>query len=144
MSYLKILTTTLLVIILDQASKFFFLKNPDFYRTGGFFELYLTYNEGVAFGITPPTWLIYILISTILIFGGLYAYKNFNWQSKLARFSTALILAGAAGNLIDRIRLGQVIDFIKVGPWPMFNVADSAIVAGVLVIILWQRRIIGS
>lgn len=142
MYYLKILTTSLFVILADQISKYFFLQNPNWYRNDGFFELYLTYNKGIAFGITPPPWTIYMAIAVILISGGIYAYRNFNWQSRLARFSTALILAGAVGNLIDRIRFGQVVDFIKVGPWPMFNLADSAITAGVLVLILWSKKIL--
>jgi signal peptidase II len=66
----------------------------------------------------------------------------------LVRIALGLLLGGAVGNLIDRIRLGEVVDFIDVGAWPVFNLADSAVVVGVILIIYYflfgQKRGVGA
>jgi signal peptidase II len=140
MAYLKILFNAFLIVILDQASKFLFLTKPELLKTGGFFELYLTYNTGVAFGMPIPQTVIFILILLILVIGGFFVVRKFDLQKMIARTPVALILGGAIGNLIDRIRIGQVVDFIKVGPWPMFNLADSAICIGAVMIVIWGGK----
>ncbi|MDD4351826.1 MAG: signal peptidase II [Candidatus Gracilibacteria bacterium] len=144
MPYLKILFCSLLVIMLDQATKLLSLTKPELLKTGGFFELYLTYNTGVAFGMPIPQNVIFILILLILVIGGFFVVRKFDLQKMIARVPVALILGGAIGNLIDRIRLGQVVDFIKVGPWPMFNLADSAICIGAVMIVIWGGKMVRS
>jgi signal peptidase II len=71
-------------------------------------------------------------IAAILIYA---RYPLFNRM--LVKIALGLLLGGAVGNLIDRIRFGQVVDFIDVGAWPVFNLADSAIVVGVIIIIVY-------
>jgi signal peptidase II len=64
----------------------------------------------------------------------LYIYHTHPGPGRLVRLSLALLLGGAVGNLVDRLRLGHVVDFIDVGPWPVFNLADSSIVVGIILL----------
>lgn len=129
----------LLVVILDRISKTwvlasFLLGESRIIVEGG---LYLTYvqNRGAAFGLMPgKSWLFFI--SALLVIMALVIY---NWRSKaspLEALSTGLIAGGALGNLIDRYFYGFVIDFIDLGWWPVFNLADSAIVCGGLLLLI--------
>lgn len=93
-------------------------------------------NTGAAFGILRgQTWLLSVL--AMLVASGFVAmFWSHLPQDRLLRFSVALVLGGAIGNLVDRVRLGYVVDFMAVGAWPRFNVADSAITIG-LVLLAW-------
>lgn len=99
--------------------------------------LHFTYveNRGAAFGILKDQKLFFI-ISTIIIIALIlyYLYKNKNTY-KLMGVGLSLIVGGAIGNLVDRIRFGFVIDFIDFRVWPVFNIADSAIVIGQILVI---------
>ena len=100
--------------------------------------LHLTYvqNTGAAFGLFKGQQLLFLLMSTVVI--GCLVRELLIRRAMAARalWGCALILGGAAGNVIDRARLGYVIDFIGVGIWPLFNVADSAITIGVGLLLL--------
>ncbi len=93
-------------------------------------------NTGVVFGFFQGTnWVFTLIAAIVIIFLCVY------WK-KLAQEYTvawALILGGAIGNLIDRILFGAVTDFISIGWWPTFNLADSALVVGV-VLLVWKTR----
>ena len=65
----------------------------------------------------------------------LYFYHSYSGSGRLVRISLGLLLGGAVGNLLDRVLMGQVTDFIDVGVWPIFNLADSAIVTGITILI---------
>jgi signal peptidase II len=108
--------------------------------------VHLTYlrNTGAAFGFlagdrSVPRMAIFILISLIAIGCIVYLLKNLRPGRNTATFSLSLILGGAIGNLIDRLRLGEVIDFIDLHwhrlHWPAFNIADSAITIGVILLL---------
>ncbi len=97
----------------------------------------LSHNDGLIFGFDLPLWGIYALTAGILLLGVYTVIENKLWQKKSHLFPLALILAGAIGNLIDRIRLGYVVDFIQVYWWPTFNLADIFIVIGVF-LLGWQ------
>ncbi len=135
--------TALLVIFLDQLSKWLVFNHLDLHQVRsiipGFFNLVLVKNRGLAFGIfsqARPGFSYYFLlaptigaIALILLF--------FCWTKRDRKWLTgglSVILGGAIGNLIDRARLGYVIDFldffVKDYHWPAFNVADSAVTAG--------------
>lgn len=95
----------------------------------------LTYaeNSGVAFGLLrgSSTGLLILAATATLL-----ALAVFVWSNRdiiLVLIAGGLIAGGALGNLLDRVRLGHVRDFIHIGPWPAFNIADSAITIGVLV-----------
>ncbi|NDC38127.1 MAG: signal peptidase II [Proteobacteria bacterium] len=110
----------------------------------GFFNLTLTYNLGAAFGIFSGVhdgirpWILFG--ATLLAFAVVFHYmRSPQGQTAVARFAFTLILGGAVGNLIDRIRLGKVIDFLDVYVgsyhWPAFNLADSCICVGVILLL---------
>ena len=81
-------------------------------------------------------------LRVVLSFGAIafliYFYRSYALSNPFLRLAIALLLGGAIGNLIDRIRLGAVIDFVDVGPWPIFNIADSAITVGIAIIVIFS------
>jgi signal peptidase II len=105
------------------------------------FELRYVQNYGAAFGILQQKRIFFIIITTIVILLIiLYLYKNYNVLSNFAKFSITLFLSGAIGNFIDRLRLGYVIDFLRVNliksyDFPVFNMADVFIVVGTALIV---------
>jgi signal peptidase II len=115
----------------------------------GFFNITYVRNTGVAFGILdsgPST--IKSLLLGLLTLGAIVGVAIYSWRTslgeRLTQISLSLILAGALGNLYDRLRFGYVIDFIEVYyrtyRWPSFNVADSAISTGVALLALEVLR----
>jgi signal peptidase II len=156
LKYLYLLVISVLVIGLDQATKLMVVKAIDLHElipvVPGFFNLTYLHNRGAAFGILAdspyrlPFFLLVTLISVLVL---LYAIHRSRDDQRLAPCSLSLILAGAIGNLIDRMRLGEVIDFLDIywheHHWPAFNVADSAICIGVALLaidmILEERRL---
>ncbi len=93
-------------------------------------------NSGSAFGLFPDQTLLLTFASLVGIGVLLYFYRTHPVESLMLRLSLGLMLGGAMGNLIDRVRLGHVVDFIDVGAWPVFNIADSSIVVG-LIGLMW-------
>ncbi len=88
-------------------------------------------NTGVAFGLFQNNSNLFQWVALLITLGAIYAYVRHLPNNKLlVQVSMGLILGGALGNVIDRIRLGYVVDFIQVGWWPIFNLADSAITVG--------------
>ncbi len=149
------LTIASLVILLDLATKAWILSTMRIYDSfvvvKGFFSITHVRNPGAAFGFlagAPPLfrYLFFIAITVAAIALILYYLHSSRIEEPSLVSALALILAGAVGNLIDRIRFGEVVDFLDVYigsyHWPAFNVADSAITvgAGVLMAILLRRR----
>lgn len=128
------------VIGLDQLSKYLVRSNMvlgESIPEHGFFRFTYGTNTGGVFGFfSNQTFLITIaaIISVVVII--LYSRHKMA-QSMLVKVSLGLILGGSIGNLIDRIRFGAVTDFIDVGAWPVFNLADSAIDVGVVLLIIY-------
>lgn len=91
-------------------------------------------NTGAAFGLFPGGSLFFTVIAVVV--GIFIIYYNYQLPSghRLLRIALGLQLGGALGNLIDRLRLGHVTDFLDFGPWPVFNLADTSIVAGVILL----------
>lgn len=116
----------------------------------GFFDIVHTHNRGVAFGMfnnLPESMRILFLVAlAVAIVIGLIWWAHNNLPRFGDRIAVACIVGGAIGNLVDRIRIGEVVDFLDVylgsHHWPAFNVADSAITvgAGVLMAVLLRRR----
>ena len=98
----------------------------------GLFRFTHLINTGSAFGFFPNQTLFLIIASFVGIGVLLVFYRTHPVNSTLLHISLGLQLGGATGNLVDRVRLGYVVDFIDVGAWPVFNLADSAIVVGLL------------
>jgi len=103
--------------------------------------LHMTYilNTGAAFGIFKGMNLLLIWISIIIIGAILYNYDKIP-KDTVPQIGFALIIGGAIGNLIDRIFLGHVIDFIDFRIWPAFNIADSAISIGAVLLIIYYWK----
>ena len=102
----------------------------------------LTYvtNTGAAFGLFPQLGNLYVVVALVIVAALLIFYRRFAFSHWLMQVSLGLQLGGAAGNLIDRLRFGYVIDFVDFKVWPVFNVADSSIVVGVLILALLLLR----
>lgn len=130
-----------LLFLADYAAKCYFRANPEvsFPIIGHILTLHLFVNSLLAFSI-PYAWSKILTISTILIVGGLliYWYKDFQHTRKQL-FPLYLIILGAFSNLIDRIFLGSVTDYIHLAPISYFNIADLLIFVGVF-FILFPRR----
>jgi len=105
---------------------------------GQFLRLTLVHNTGAAFGLFPGSRIPFILVSVLAIAVVLYLFARDAYRSLVNRILLGCILGGALGNLVDRIRWGRVVDFIDVGlgsvRWPVFNVADSAVTLGVILL----------
>ena len=131
--------TTLLVVAADQLSKAWIVSYPQgqLIFEVGFFLLIHIHNTGAAFGLfqdhSLPLTIVALVGVAILLIYALFIYRRFpslaNMQNRIV---LGLILGGTVGNLIDRLRLGYVTDFISIGIWPAFNIADSAITVGVI------------
>ena len=106
---------------------------------GQFLRFTLVHNTGAAFGLFPGSRLPFILISVLAIAVVLYLFARDAYRSLVNRVLLGCILGGALGNLVDRVRWGRVVDFIDVGVgavrWPVFNVADSAVTLGVILLV---------
>jgi signal peptidase II len=102
-------------------------------------KLIRAHNSGVAFSVFSgggP----FVVIVAVLALGALLAFFVTHVHRRLVWLPTGLLLGGAAGNLIDRIRLGAVTDFVKLPHWPAFNVADACITVGVVTLVYVLER----
>ncbi|MCX5699344.1 MAG: signal peptidase II [Candidatus Omnitrophica bacterium] len=121
------------VILLDQITKFLALRflqlNNPVPLIKNFLNLTLVYNRGAAFGLFQNQLLLFVLVSLFAIGFILYNLKT---NSIILKLCLSLILGGAVGNLIDRLRFGFVIDFLDLRIWPVFNIADSVITLAAL------------
>jgi signal peptidase II len=132
-----VLVIVFVILSLDQLSKFFINRNLELNHSipliKGFFSITLVHNRGAAFGMfkgKPYLFIIASVVAVILI--PLILRKNKG--SRLYTVALSLVLAGAIGNLIDRIFLGYVIDFLDFQIWPVFNLADSSITLGAILL----------
>ena len=126
-------------LIADQASKELVrlaLQPGQSVPASGLFRFTYVTNTGSAFGLFPNQTTALIVASFVGIGALLVFYRTHRTRGILLPISLGLQLGGATGNLVDRIRMGYVVDFIDVGWWPVFNLADSAIVVG-LTALLW-------
>ncbi|NLV22485.1 MAG: signal peptidase II [Syntrophomonadaceae bacterium] len=133
--------TAAAVLILDRISKWWIMENMNvgdcWALISGFINIRYIHNEGAAFGILQGRSLLFMLMAAIVIVATIYFIYKYNLPA-LAHFSLGLIVGGALGNLIDRIIYGSVVDFISVGWFPVFNIADSAIVCGGALLVWWM------
>lgn len=130
---------------LDRLTKALIQANMEFGQSipsTGLVRITYTANTGSAFGILAGQGMLLSIISFVMIIGMLYYFRRHPLPGVLPLVSVGLLLGGSVGNLADRLLLGYVVDFIDVGPWPIFNLADSAIVVGVFVLlwVLYQPR----
>ena len=93
---------------------------------------YITYimNPGAAFGLLAHRTVLFIGVTFLLLAGVVLGYKRVQSGRTLLKVGLGLIVGGALGNLVDRLRYGMVVDFLDFRVWPVFNLADTAIVVG--------------
>ncbi len=107
-----------------------------------FLQLYYVENYGAAFGILQNRKVFFIIVTSIVIISIVFfLYKNPYNLNKIMQIALSMLLGGSIGNLIDRIRLGYVVDFISIRigkgyDFPVFNIADTFIVIGTFLIII--------
>jgi signal peptidase II len=138
------------VFLLDQLTKTLIVSSlaslspPRIDLLGTWLSLEYTENRGVAFGLLSGlgalVGAIPLLVVVVLAVLYLSSAAPPRWQS----IGVGLLAGGAAGNLADRLRLGYVIDFISIGRWPNFNVADSAITVGAVTLIVGWMLVDGA
>jgi signal peptidase II len=126
------------VVVADQLTKLgiraSLLEGQSLFEAG-FFRIVYTHNTGAAFGLFPgQSFALAILAilgaSLLLVYALVIRHRFSPLNNLLAWTALGLVLGGIVGNLIDRLRLGAVTDFISLGWWPAFNIADSAVVVG--------------
>ncbi|MEC7821033.1 MAG: signal peptidase II, partial [Candidatus Neomarinimicrobiota bacterium] len=141
---MKILFASAIMVLADQISKTVIRSTMTLYESitviPGFFHLTYITNDGMAFGINFPFGIyIFSAISIILTIILFYYLWTIRYESILIRSGVAMILAGAIGNLIDRLFLGEVVDFLDfmIGDlhWYVFNFADSYVTIGMGIIL---------
>lgn len=175
---MRVLNVTFVIVVLDQVTKLlvkgFSLPIFDFYHSGiplgtsyaiigDFFRLTFIENPGMAFGIDLGGKLFLTLFSLAASIGILYYLWKIRGESLIIRFSLAMILGGAIGNLTDRVFYGvffgegplfygKVVDFLDmdffninvlgfhISRWPVFNVADASVSLGVLMLLVFHRK----
>lgn len=147
------LIISILIIILDQFTKYLAVQELTLYQsipvfTG--FNITLTHNTGAAFSFLSQAggWqrFFFISLGSIVSIGLVFWMKSLSQNKKCLFFALSLVLGGVIGNVWDRVNYGYVIDFIDVSlgflpwkifnPWPTFNIADSAIFIGAILLII--------
>lgn len=144
-SYLILFGVAGIVIALDQWTKWLVRTNIEFGKQWlpeglnwlfPYARFVYWHNSGAAFGMFQNGNLVFTMLAFIVIVAIIYYYPQVEAEDWTLRLAMGLQLAGAAGNLIDRMLFGKVTDFISVGTFPVFNIADSSITIGVIVLLL--------
>lgn len=136
-SYKKPLIYILLIFVLDRISKIWalaYLKEIGNINVLPFFKLTFVQNTGAAFGSFQNGNTILIFVSLIVLFALIKYREEIFELGKLASYGWLFIIGGALGNLYDRIFIGYVVDYFNFIVWPVFNVADSFITIGALML----------
>lgn len=143
-----------IIFILDQVSKWVVLNHlmvpPQTMPVTSFFNIVLAWNRGVSFGLLSSSnpYSVWILAAIAFTFAAVLTFWIVRAETKVMALAFGLILGGAVGNLLDRLRFGAVTDFLDFHAygyhWYTFNVADSAIVLGVGLILLEYLKEIWS
>lgn len=145
-----LLLVSVLTFVLDQLTKWLVVQNLDYGETwefwpllSGIFDLTYTRNTGAAFGLGQGRGNIFLLIAVVVSGIIVFSYRQLPHGSWPVRVSMGMMMGGALGNAIDRVRYGYVIDFLHVHGFPIFNIADSAIVVGVVIWMIaawWEEQ----
>lgn len=149
--WIILIVVTMSGLIADQATKLIVDGRMVIYQSipliDGLFNLTYLRNKGAAFSFLSNTsWRLpfFISVSVVAAIVIVVAMKRLREEQKLAQLALSMIFSGALGNLVDRVRLGEVIDFLDfyIGRhhWPAFNVADSLITVGVFLVAIDMLR----
>lgn len=140
--YAFLLITAGIVVTIDQAVKAVVAAQLGSGRVvvllDGAVQLDYTRNTGAAFGMYQTGGAFFVTVALLVVISILAYYPRVVSRPFPVRLALGLVLGGALGNLVDRLRLGYVVDFIDLRWWPVFNLADSCIVVGVLLLALFS------
>lgn len=141
-SKIRILITIFFLFIADVSTKWLavkYLKSP--INITSWFSLELRENFGVAWSLPIPQQIILPMNIIILFLIIIWISKNVDFRRKKTLIAVSLIIGGALGNIFDRLMFGYVIDFIKIGWWPVFNFADMFLLIGAFIFVLFYGKI---
>ncbi len=137
----------LLIFLVDQGSKYLVLRNLRWGEPWNpitslkrLVSLTLVTNTGAAFGLLPDQGTLLAIVAIVVVVAILLYERHIPRGQPWLRIALGMQLGGAAGNLLDRLHYGHVIDFIDFKVWPIFNLADSAVVVGVCILALYFWR----
>ena len=144
----KVLWLLPITLVIDQASKYLVTRTMSLHDSepvlGNFFRLTYIHNPGAAFGLNIGSPLVHTIVSIVALSILVYLFWTMPRENRLLRFALTLVLGGALGNIIDRLYLGEVIDFFDFGiatlRWPIFNFADSFVTVGIFLLALGYTR----
>ena len=133
-----------LILALDQLTKWMvtstMVESQSIPVLGDFFRLTFIHNRGAAFGINVGSPLLHLLFSLVALGALGWMFYTAPPGARLLRCSLSMVLGGALGNIVDRVRLEKVVDFFDFGlgdlRWPVFNVADTFVTIGIFLLIL--------
>lgn len=134
----------LIIIGIDQLSKWLVVKNMDLYEQipiiENFFYITSHRNNGAAWGILQDQMIFFYLITAVVVVGLVFYMQKYGKNNPLLSISLSLVLGGAIGNFIDRLLHQRVVDFLDFiifrYDYPIFNIADSALVIGVILVLI--------
>lgn len=141
---MTLLLTIIFTMIADQASKLVIQRTMELGQSipviKDIFHLTYILNPGAAFGLLANRTVFFVVTTLVVVIAVIIYYIRSGQRRGALPFALGLLLGGALGNLVDRLRYGKVVDFFDFRVWPVFNLADTAIVtgAGLLVLILWS------
>ena len=128
------------ILLIDRLMKYYveltMLPGESIPVVPPFFHITFVLNPGAAFGIFRDQQWLFLITAFVFSFAFLVFYERLRRSGSLIHYGSVALAAGAVSNLIDRIRLGYVVDFFDFRVWPVFNVADIAIVIGTAAV-LW-------
>ncbi len=150
---MKPVVLPLSIVAVDQATKFLVIQKLPLYEDvpliSGLLSLQHVRNSGAVFGFLSGTSIpgkpyVFAVMSAIALGALTYYARTIPREERLPRFALSLVIGGAIGNLIDRVRFGYVVDFVKMywenHVWPNYNVADSAISIGLVLLVIDSFR----
>lgn len=136
---MPILLLAVVVTVFDQLVKYYIqsrmVPGMSIPVIDGVFHITYVLNPGAAFGILEHQTVFFLAVAVILIVAVGYYYRRIPPGYLLLRIGIGLQVGGAAGNVIDRVKTGYVVDFLDFRVWPVFNIADMAITTGVALIL---------
>ncbi|MBK5257245.1 MAG: signal peptidase II [Vicinamibacteria bacterium] len=150
---MRLLLVPFIIVLLDQATKWLVIQSLPLYEdvsvVSGLLSLQHVRNSGAVFGFLsgadfPGKPYLFAVLSAAALAALTYYARTIPREERLPRFALSLVIGGAVGNLIDRVRFGYVVDFVKMywgtHIWPNYNVADSAISIGLVLLVVDSFR----
>jgi signal peptidase II len=137
--WIGLLSVALAAIVADQLTKQLVssqLALDDGVHVAGPLSIHHVQNSGIAFGLFASATPIVTMLTAIAVGWMLYFFARSGARHPVLPVALGLLIGGSASNLIDRVRLGHVTDFIDLGFWPAFNLADAFIVSGVVILLV--------